>query len=100
MAAGEVATNPANGAEGLPFAGLSQAAEAATELRGQDRRLVPGIRRILPVTDQSSKDEASTYSILWQVSQSCEMVFPSFDLWLSSWHRKHPGESMCPMLLG
>ena len=34
----------------------------------------------------------SGYSMWWQVSQSCPIVLPSFVLWLSSWHRKQPGE--------
>jgi hypothetical protein len=39
------------------------------------------------------------YSIEWQVSQSWLIFLPSLDLWLSSWQRKQPGKSMCPMLL-
>ena len=48
----------------------------------------------------STRGQSRGYSILWQVSQSWQIVLPSFDLWLSSWQRKHPGKSMWPMLFG
>jgi four helix bundle protein len=39
------------------------------------------------------------HSIVWQRSQSWRMTSPSAVLWLSSWQRKQPGESMWPRLL-
>ena len=43
---------------------------------------------------------SSTAMRSWQASQSLGMVFPSVDVWLPSWQRKQPGQSVCPMLLG
>ena len=43
---------------------------------------------------------ADAHEMAWQVSQSWLIVLPSFVLWLSSWQRKQPGESMWPMLFG
>ena len=36
------------------------------------------------------------YSMVWQRLQSCEMTLPGFVRWLSSWHRKHPGNGLGP----
>jgi hypothetical protein len=36
----------------------------------------------------------------WQAEQSLVMVWPSALVWLPSWQRKQPGESLCPMLFG
>ena len=36
----------------------------------------------------------------WHAEQSFVMVCPSALVWLPSWQRKQPGESLCPRLFG
>src|SRR5262245_5791440 len=45
-----------------------------------------------------SGEDSSMASVVWQVSQSCVMVFLSAVTCASSWHRKQPGKSVCPRL--
>ena len=65
-----------------------------SQLAAADRDESPARRRT------SGDAPGACYWMVWQRSQSCLMTEPSFALWLSSWHRKQPGNAMWPMLFG